>query len=256
MLLADARLPTGGHAYSAGVEPALRGGLPPERIREYLIGRAGTVTRTEAGTAAVARAVLSTGSRSGPERSMSASQRSLSLSQRSLSLSQRSLSLSQRSLSLSKGDAADRVQAAWAARTPAPALREASIAQARGYLRFARSQWPEHPALAAVDQMAAAPCRPVVLGAVAVAAGIAAPDLVRLAIYDDAATACAAVLKLEPQDPAVVSGWVLDACAAGEPFVAALAALTDPDAIPAPGAPQTEEWAQAHAVMTQRLFRA
>ena len=27
MLLADARLPSGGHAYSAGVEPALRSGL-------------------------------------------------------------------------------------------------------------------------------------------------------------------------------------------------------------------------------------
>lgn len=54
-LLADARLPTGAHTQSAGLEPALQAGTEPHRIPEYLAGRLRTVTRVEAGTAVVAR---------------------------------------------------------------------------------------------------------------------------------------------------------------------------------------------------------
>lgn len=214
MLLADARLPTGGHAYSAGVEPALRGGLEPGRVREYMIGRATTCSLVEAGTAVVARAFAEAGREPGP------------------------------------------VLAAWAARTPAPALRAASIAQGRGYLRLARTLWPSSPVLDVLARTPRPLCRAVVVGTMAVPLGIEPADLARLAVYDDAACAAAALLKLEPRDPAEVTGWIMAACAAAEPQVTALAALTEPAAIPAAGAPQTEEWAQAHAAMTQRLFRA
>ncbi len=90
----------------------------------------------------------------------------------------------------------------------------------------------------------------------AVELGLSPEDLARLVIYDEAAGAAAALLKLEPRDPAEVSGWILDACAAAEPHVTGLAALTEPAAIPAASAPQTEEWAQAHATSDRRLFRA
>jgi urease accessory protein len=95
-----------------------------------------------------------------------------------------------------------------------------------------------------------------VLGAIAAAADLDAENLVRLVVYDDAQTVAAAVLKLEPLDPAVPAGWVMDACAAVEHLVPLIAALTSPDAIPASGAPQTEEWAEAHSLTTKRLFRA
>jgi len=49
---------------------------------------------------------------------------------------------------------------------------------------------------------------------------------------------------------------VIDACAAVDPFIAQLAALTSPDAIPAASAPQAEGWTEAHAVSNRRLFRA
>ena len=38
MLLADARLPSGGHAFSAGVEPAIQGGLARRRRRRVPAG--------------------------------------------------------------------------------------------------------------------------------------------------------------------------------------------------------------------------
>ena len=66
MLLADARLPSGGHAFSAGVEPALQGGLEPGDIGAFLRARARTTTLVDAATAVVARHAGLTGSSYAP----------------------------------------------------------------------------------------------------------------------------------------------------------------------------------------------
>lgn len=55
MLLADARLPTSGHAYSGGLEGALLGGLPPDEIVGYCRTRLATVTFVDAATAVLCR---------------------------------------------------------------------------------------------------------------------------------------------------------------------------------------------------------
>lgn len=56
-LLADARLPSGGHTQSAGAEPALLAGLSTADLPALIRGRLATVTATEATTAVVARHV-------------------------------------------------------------------------------------------------------------------------------------------------------------------------------------------------------
>lgn len=61
MLLADARLPVGGHTRSAGLEPALRGGLPEAAILDFLRVRLRTTTMVDAGTAVVAAAWVARG---------------------------------------------------------------------------------------------------------------------------------------------------------------------------------------------------
>ena len=71
-----------------------------------------------------------------------------------------------------------------------------------------------------------------------------------------AQTAASALLKLQPTDPLLPIRWVLDACAAAEDLVPFAAAAVRPEAIPAFGAPQAEGWAEAHALLTTRLFRA
>lgn len=55
LLLADARLPVGGHTQSAGLEPALLAGMPEHRIEAFIAARLRTVVLVEAGTAVVAR---------------------------------------------------------------------------------------------------------------------------------------------------------------------------------------------------------
>lgn len=211
MALADARLPSGGHAHSAGMEPALLAGLGPEQAQPLALARARTTSLVEAGTAVVARHLALAGRDLGP------------------------------------------VEAAWAARTPAPSMRDAARLLGRGYLRLALRLWPESDALQSLPRTSA---RAVVIGAMAAAAGTGPEELVRSVIYDEAACAAAALLKLEPGDPVLATELVLRVCAATEPEVGAVAALTDPADIPAGSTPQAEEWAQAHAVTNKRLFRA
>ncbi|WP_129788279.1 urease accessory protein UreF [Promicromonospora panici] len=221
MLLADARLPSGGHAHSASLEPALLGGMPTASVPAWLVGRATTVSLVEAGTAVVTARLLAEVSDGG-------------------------------------FGLADVVRA-WAARTTAPALRDAARLLGRGYLRLARTLWSDAAAVRALVAHDAAhgPLpRAIVLGAIAAATGLPAADTVRLTVYDDAQTAASALLKLEPLDPVTPAHWVLEACAAAEQHVLRVAACTTPEDIPASGSPQTEGWAQAHALLSQRLFRA
>jgi urease accessory protein len=56
-LLADARLPTGSHAHSAGLEPAIAAGLTTADVPGFIRTRLRTVGASEAATAVVARCV-------------------------------------------------------------------------------------------------------------------------------------------------------------------------------------------------------
>lgn len=223
MLLADARLPTGAHTQSAGLEPAIRAGLPAESIPAYIRARLRTVTTVEAGAAIVARhrTLTSTGD-------------------------------------LAAGLA--EVDLAWRARTISPAMRETAALLGRGYARLLSRMWPAAPAVAALATLRGTPrggtSRAVVLGVAATLAGLSADQLVRLIGYEEAQTVAAAALKLEPLDPMDATGWVIDVQPEIERMVDELSSATDVADIPAVGAPLIEQWAEIHATTTQRLFRA
>ncbi|RNI21674.1 urease accessory protein UreF [Flexivirga caeni] len=61
LLLGDARLPTGGHTQSAGLEPALLTGLSPASIPGFIVSRLRTCVRVDAGTAVVGLRLLYAG---------------------------------------------------------------------------------------------------------------------------------------------------------------------------------------------------
>lgn len=58
LLLGDARLPTGGHIYSGGLEAGLMAGMPPGRIPDYIEARVRTVAVVEASAAVLAHRVV------------------------------------------------------------------------------------------------------------------------------------------------------------------------------------------------------
>ncbi len=216
LMLADARLPTGGHTQSAGLEPAVLAGLADDGralgdVEAYARDRQRTVVRVEAGTAVVTRSVV-----------------------------------------LAGGDPLD-VVPHWAARTPSRAQRASSGRMGRGYLRLAERIWP-----AVLDHLPrdAEVARPVVLGVIGAVTGLDAAQVARLTAYDDAQTVVAASLKLLPVDPAAAAGWLVALHPDLEACVEAVAGLTDPESIPACGAPLVDLYAEQHATAKMRLFHA
>jgi urease accessory protein len=144
-----------------------------------------------------------------------------------------------------------RLDAEWAARTPSPVLREAARRLGAQLLRSAATVWPGGP----IARYRVASCgtpRPVALGVVAGAAGIADEAVALLALYDDAATVASAALKLLPLDPAVTARWLAELApelAAGAARVAA-----DRGPLPAPAAVALELSAPTHLQQRERLF--
>lgn len=147
------------------------------------------------------------------------------------------------------------VEDAWAARTPAEALRDASRAVGRAYLRLIRRLWPDHLATNALAGLGV-PSRACAVAATAAVLDLSATQLARLVCYDDAQTVAAAALKLAPLDPATTVAWTLGLSSEIQAVVEQVHALREPDDIPAAAAPMIEQWAQAHSHQSRRLFRA
>jgi len=198
-------------------------------VPDYLQARLQTVTEVEAATAVVARAEwLRTASPpSGDPRTVSPP-----------------------SGDPHRARALAEVDAAWRCRTVSDAVRDASDLLGRGYLRLVTTLWT----LGIAPR--SAPCRAVVVGATAAAAGLDAEDTARMIGFDDVQTVIAAALKLEPFDPALGVRWSVTAGPWVEQMVARVAAATSVDDIPAYAAPLVEQWAQQHQSQERRLYRA
>lgn len=229
LLLADARLPVGGHTYSAGLEPALLDGLPPHRVPEYIAARTRTVGLVEAAAAVLAhRAVggVTASAVDGTE-----------------------------GVGVDTGALAD-AHEALLARSPSAPLRDISGLLGRGLVRLADRLWPEHPAVKALRTLGRAPQRPITLGAVAAVMGADEAEVARVSLYDDAQTVASAALKLAPVDPVDAAGWVLGAEGVISATVAEALAVRGTDDLPARTAPQIEGWSLEHQLKTRRIFVA
>jgi urease accessory protein len=223
LMLADGRLPTGGHTQSAGLEPAVRAGLGADGkqladVAAYARDRLRTVTRVEAAVAVLTRYLTLTATRSGLVAS-----------------------------------GLDLVEGAWAARTPCQVLRAASRRQGRVYLRLAARVWPE--VLRYLEENSEI-ARPIVVGVIGAVTGMSAEQIARLVAYDDVQTVVAASLKLLPVDPADAATWLAGMHDDIERLVSDVAPLTDIEKIPANGAPLIDLFAQNHATERMRLFHA
>lgn len=222
LLLADSRLPAGGHGHSGGVEALVdRGLLRSEAdLALFLAGRLRTGAAVPAAAAAVACG-LAGDAAAGPDWS--------------------------------------RWDAAVSARLPAAATREASWAQGAALLRTAVPAWPS-AALDALRALPRAH-HPLVLGAAAAAAGADTADAAALAVHHLVGGACTAAVRLLGLDPLRVAAVTAATGRAAEPVVDAavgdaLAALAadDPDLLPADGSPLSDVLAQLHHRSEATLF--
>lgn len=221
LLLADSRLPAGGHAHSGGVEAAVaRGLLDGETdLGVYLAGRmagAGMVVAA----AAAAGCLLATGT--------------------------------------GQPDWC-RWDGALSARTPSAAAREASRAQGAALLRTARRVWPAE-ALEALHGVGR-PHHPLVLGATVAAAGDGPGTAASLALHHLLGGACSAAVRLLGLDPIAVATVQQRAGRSAESVVSQATqragesvAAGDPRLLPSTGTPLPEILAELHARTEVTLF--
>jgi urease accessory protein len=255
MMLADGRLPTGGHTQSGGLEPAVRAGLGADgkqldHVAQYARDRLRTVTRVEAAVAVVTRYLTL---RATPPRSPSRADwfEAGSPSRESWLEKPAYDDPNPRFGEDAIGPAL--LEAAWAARVPSHVVRGVSRRQGRLLLRLARRVWPGVSTYLPSDGEIA---RPVVLGVVGAVTGLSAERVARTVAYDDAQTVISASLKLLPVDPADAATWLAGLHDDIEWLVKDVAPLTRIDEIPADGAPLIDVFAHNHAIERMRLFHA
>jgi urease accessory protein len=250
MLLADSRLPAGGHAHSGGLEQAAATGAVTDLdgLADFLCGRlatAGLVT----GALAAAACAYAAGGRPSVERTDERGGESGARGGWTL------------------------LDAEANARTPSPAQRQASRAQGRALLRVARTAWP-HQALEALADAAAVrpgsrgPHHPIVLGAATAAAGGTAAQAATIAAYGSVTGPAAAAVRLLGLDPLathrMLAGLAPDVDAvAARAAAAAGSGLTGDTGggggwagLPALSAPVLDLYAERHIQSEMRLFES
>ncbi|XVQ13462.1 urease accessory protein UreF [Spirillospora sp. CA-255316] len=218
LLLADSRLPAGGHAHSGGLEPAVAAGAvrDVDGLADFLRGRLATSGLVSAALAAAACAHAAAEPSSW---------------------------------------AWARLDAEAGARIPSPAQRRASRAQGRSLLRAARGTWP-HPALDALAGLRE-PHQPLVQGAAAASAGGTPEQAAAISAYGAVTGPASAGVRLLGLDPLAVHRVLAD-LAAGVDAVAAEAAAATGDwaGLPALSAPALDLYAELHMGADLRLFES
>ncbi len=216
LLLADSRLPAGGHAHSGTLAAAVAEGLVVDvpSLAVFCQGR----LHTTGAMAAVFAA-------------------------RAASVADRVTEWNDELADLDVG---------WDARTPSQASRNASRAQGQGLVRVARSAWPSMIVASAPSR----PHHAVALGVVAVAAGGSAADAALLAVSASVTANCSAAVRLLGLDPFAVTRVQADLAAEMDHVAVDAMRWTSADVhrLPAPSAPNLELLAQRHQRSEVRLF--
>ncbi|MBW8483490.1 urease accessory protein UreF [Actinomadura parmotrematis] len=218
LLLADSRLPAGGHAHSGGLEPAVAAGAVRDvpALADFLRGRLATSGLVAAALAAAACAHAARG-----------------------------------------GGAWAALDAETDARTPSPAQRAASRAQGRSLLRVARTAWAS-PALDALAGTPGGPHHPAVLGAAAAAMGAAPREAAEITAYMAVTGPASAGIRLLGLDPLAVNRALAVLAADVDAVAAEAAGFADgPWAeLPAASAPLLDLYAERHLRTDLRLFES
>ena len=220
LLLADGRLPVGGHANSAGLEPAVTSGVTHDRVADYVAARLETVGRVEAAATVLSFRRAREVSAPGP----------------------------------AQGEGLQQIQDELLARTTSLPLRQISGRLGRGLQRLIDRCWPSAPAARELGDLDAEPQRPVALGVACALSSASEVEAARVCLYDDAQAVCSAALKLMPVDPLDPVDWLLDQGPAIERLVEEAVVVPNAALMPATTAPQIEQWSLSHHLSPRRIF--
>jgi len=191
LLLADSRLPAGGHGHSGGAEEAVRIGAIQDlpSLAAFLRGRLATAGLVTAALAAAACELGANGSSPDPETSRSAWVR---------------------------------LDAEADARISSPAQRGASRTQGRLLLRTSRRIWPSPVLDSLAGAVTSGVHHPLALGAVAAVAGCSPAEAALAAAYTSVTGPATAAVRLLGLDPVAVHRLLAELAPALEKVAAAV----------------------------------
>lgn len=280
LLLADSRLPTGGHAHSGGLEMAVQRGLVEsvDDLTLYLAARIHTTGHVVAAFAATAHQLATSHPPSetplppqpgrpteppGPTATEASSSPAVELGFRPSDRRPSTPAPTVEHSSLSPIGKNIPNWPAWdhalSARTLSAAARTASRAQGAALLRTASRMW-RTPALTALAELGR-PHQPLVLGAATCAAGGTSADAAALAVHHLVGGACSAAVRLLGLDPLAVAAaqaslaTLADRAARnGDSAARKAIAADDPAILPATGAVLPELLAARHFQTEVTLF--
>jgi urease accessory protein len=227
LLVADGRFPAGGYAHSSGLEQAIaRGRVTDEQtLHSFLAGNLTTVGRN---TACFAASACEVWRRTDPADKLACADRDVSLAQLSSEES---------------------------ARIPSPALREASRAQGRQFLRAAAATWPQ-AGLPKATIVSSGVHLSMAQGLVAAALDLDPRAAALLSGYASLTGPAAAAVKLLGLDPFSVNRVItsLGDLLAEIVDEAGDLATCNIKELPCRSAPLLEIGAQLHAIRQPRMF--
>ncbi len=227
LLAADGRFPAGGYAHSSGLEQAVASGRLDDEsdLARFIDGLLATTART---TACFAAATCS---------------------------AWRTCELTDPLARVLRDESVARLVREESARIPAPALREASRAQGRQFLRAAAATWPA----AGIPGPAIVPDGPhlsTAQGIVAAAIDLGPREAALISAYGSVTGAAAAGVKLLGLDPLSVNRVVAETAPVIAELVDEAGDLAEcaPADLPARAAPLLETGSALHALRQPRMF--
>jgi len=215
LLLADGRLPSGGHSHSGTMEQAVDEGIVADvaNLAAFLEGRLATTGRLDAHAAAETCRI-----RTAPD-----------------------------------GEARlELLDAQIDARTVSPGARAASRRQGGQYLRAAAHALPGGSLAELSARWPAGPHFAIALGAAAAAAGLEPIEAARVAAYASVAAPASAAVRLLGLDPATVTAALAALMPACDDLASEAAVSTPP--LPVASAPIHDWLSESHATRRERLF--
>ncbi|NAS23091.1 urease accessory protein UreF [Herbidospora sp. NEAU-GS84] len=234
LLLADSRLPAGGHAHSGGAEEACRTGAisGPEDLARFLRGRLATAGRVAAALAWSACEAAQAFSRPDKESREPGSPASSGQAR------------------VADPETAWRLLDAEAdARIASPAQRLAGRTQGRLLIRTARRIWPSTALETLARAVPDGAHHPIALGVAAQAAGCTPDQAAMAAAYTSVTGAATAAVRLLGLDPVTVHRLLAEL-----PYDSVIAEQHDWSALPAHAAPALDLLAEQHLRTEVRLF--
>jgi urease accessory protein len=257
LLLADSRLPAGGHAHSGGLEPAAATGVVAtiSDLEDFLRGRLATTGLVAAALSATACTLAHRTPAPPPNRASPGGMAASTTPSGTSDPAGGRAGVGRTGASVAEWV---RLDGEADARTPSPAQRAAARGQGRSMLRAVRTAWPSPVLELLRTAIPGGPHQPLVIGAATAVMGGSPGEAAAITAYAAVTGPASAAVRLLGLDPLAVHATLAGLAGQVDEIAAEAASYADADLadLPALSAPVLDLFAELHLRSDLRLFES